>query len=738
MVKKLDVVDQQKFNDEVEKYESKKWWKKIGPLSSNPPSPDTLVVFPIKAKKVGSSTPVRPVLDARLRNLHSPPGSYCGPSISTILLDLRLRYKRCSRVMVRDASSAFYRVRLEPGSVVELVANGILYRSLRLCFGLRAGPCCLWTALIFVLDRSLAELPEEVQKHLWNCAIYLYLDDLTLVIDEGGDSSYVINGKSVGDILIDKVTEVASRYGFDFPQAKGFDSGTQKCFKHLGINWLFDNSGPGTFSFSCVKHEIGSFRDSNGLLKSKWSKRDIYSVSATVSSGCDPLLIHGRERLAGDILKILCGVQAKGYGWDDEFDILPSTPIHTTLTRCFEVIEQYLKHDCVHMVHELQPQDELHIYVDASSVAWSWVMYGFSVNDANEYELQSAAGIFKGSQYNYHINRKELIALSKAVLAVHGALCGRREHPLVSRVIFYSDSQTVCRWTNNKSSVKSVERVVVRRLTEAIRETIDDLKSVGTTVLVKKVDTKENRADELSRLPLLWGYDQLNFDCPVKPIFHDSVHAVQGGDISSLVSDSSDELEPELLVGVLARDSLKHLQRQSPFWKPVVEFVESGRKGRPLASVLKAAERVRLTSDGVLMGLRFPHGSELQDAREVYIVPGDTVEGRNLSFRICLSIHNGNHYNPRYLRYEVSRKFGINGLSKLCSMVYRQCQRCQDALVTRFYRGSMGYTDIPTSCVWDSVCCDIAGPFPRDVDTNFTAALVCVDMYSHYAIIIGL
>ncbi|EER13891.1 hypothetical protein Pmar_PMAR014942 [Perkinsus marinus ATCC 50983] len=394
--------------------------------------------------------------------------------------------------------------------MVELVANGNLYRCSRLCFGLRAGPCCLWSALVFILDRALSEIPDEIKAHLWDCAIYLYLDDLTVIINEGGESPRLVDGKSIGDILLDKIIEVAGRYGFDFPKAKGFDSMTQRSFKHLGILWVFGKDSPGSLGFSCIKHKIGTIRDNDGKIKTMWTKRSLYSVSAIASSGCDPLLIHGSERLASDVLKIVGGALASGLKWDDEFVVDPKNPAYHVLSSCLDTLETYQNSECYHSVCQLQPEDELHVYVDASSVAWSWVMMSYSVENQTESLLQSSAGIFKDGARSYHINRKELIALSKAVLAIHGVLSGKCKHPLISQVVVYSDSQTVCRWTTtNRCSVKSLERVVVRRLTESIREIITDLESTGVSVVVRKVATDANKADALSRLPLLWGYDQL-------------------------------------------------------------------------------------------------------------------------------------------------------------------------------------------------------------------------------------
>ncbi|KAF4680097.1 hypothetical protein FOZ60_014051, partial [Perkinsus olseni] len=49
MVEKMEEAEQVKFLAEVQNYEHKLWWKKIGSVETNPPSPGTLVVFPVRA-----------------------------------------------------------------------------------------------------------------------------------------------------------------------------------------------------------------------------------------------------------------------------------------------------------------------------------------------------------------------------------------------------------------------------------------------------------------------------------------------------------------------------------------------------------------------------------------------------------------------------------------------------------------------------------------------------------------
>ncbi|KAF4649829.1 hypothetical protein FOL46_001464, partial [Perkinsus olseni] len=711
MVGRLSPQDKDLYEKEVAKYVDKGWWRVVGPVTTTPYSSSALVVFPVRSRKPGASTPIRPVLDARLRNIHGPASSYEGPCIDAILLNIRLRWHPQSRVLTRDASSAFYRVRMSPSSMVELLADGMVYHSWRLCFGLRAGPCCLWSALTFVLDVSIAELPADMRSRLFGCAFYLYLDDLTLVIDGGADPE-----SSLAETIISKVVEVAARYGFDFPEIKGYDSVSIHRFKHLGIWWEFDE---GDLSFSCPKFTLGTVKNAQGEYKTSWTRRELYSVAACVSSGCDPLLIHGKERLAGDVLKILCGYVGKNKDWDESSEIDTRGPSYKVLCSCIKVIEDHVKQQCHHPV---QHPDQLEVHVDASSIGWAWAMFGVSTVTGDSWLIQSAAGVFKTkNQRSSHINRKELAALAKAMVAVHAALSGKRQRPLIPLVKVCCDSQTVVRWTASngiRSSSKSLERVIVRRLIQSIREIMDDLRSVGVNFKLEKVTSEDNRADSLSRAASDWGFDQLEISDPSDDaaLFpaSEAIHAVQG--------DERDKCaQPDLPVGATAREAVRSLQEKSPLWSKVVVYLKTGGKADP--KVLHAAQEKRIDSEGLLVALRYPGGSTLQSPREVIVIPCDFDEGKAEALRIIKVFHESTHHNARYLSWEVSRFFLIDGLARLARLVCQGCERCQNAITTRFYAGAMGFTDTTAACVWDVVACDIAGPFKPDKDYGFVAAL---------------
>ncbi|KAF4742621.1 hypothetical protein FOZ62_013966, partial [Perkinsus olseni] len=301
----------------------------------------------------------------------------------------------------------------------------------------------------------------------------------------------------------------------------------------------------------------------------------------------------------------------------------------------------------------------LEVHVDASSIGWAWAMFGVSTVTGDSWLIQSAAGVFKTkNQRSSHINRKELAALAKAMVAVHAALSGKRQRPLIPLVKVCCDSQTVVRWTASngiRSSSKSLERVIVRRLIQSIREIMDDLRSVGVNFKLEKVTSEDNRADSLSRAASDWGFDQLEISDPSDDaaLFpaSEAIHAVQGGERDKCA-------QPDLPVGATAREAVRSLQEKSPLWSKVVVYLKTGGKADP--KVLHAAQEKRIDSEGLLVALRYPGGSTLQSPREVIVIPCDFDEGKAEALRIIKVFHESTHHNARYLSWEVSRFFLID------------------------------------------------------------------------------
>ncbi|KAF4646542.1 hypothetical protein FOZ61_005679, partial [Perkinsus olseni] len=134
----------------------------------------------------------------------------------------------------------------------------------------------------------------------------------------------------------------------------------------------------------------------------------------------------------------------------------------------------------------------LEVHVDASSIGWAWAMFGVSTVTGDSWLIQSAAGVFKTkNQRSSHINRKELAALAKAMVAVHAALSGKRQRPLIPLV-----KMDGIKWYS------------------IFQEIMDDLRSVGVNFKLEKVTSEDNRADSLSRAASDWGFDQLEISDP--------------------------------------------------------------------------------------------------------------------------------------------------------------------------------------------------------------------------------
>ncbi|KAF4652552.1 hypothetical protein FOL47_011030 [Perkinsus chesapeaki] len=218
LLKKLSPDEVNKYDTELEKYISKGWWVDDGPAKTI--NPGDLVSFPVRSKDPSKSTSVRPVLDARRRNSCSPFASYPGAPIASILANLRLCWKKGSQIQTRDASAAFYRVRLTPSSAVTVGARRRRYRSLRLVFGLRSGPACLWAALTWILDCAYTRLTEQERAIIGQGMIYLYLDDFTFV--------WPPEAIEMGNKYVNLVKETAKWFGFELPLHKGHNSQVDK------------------------------------------------------------------------------------------------------------------------------------------------------------------------------------------------------------------------------------------------------------------------------------------------------------------------------------------------------------------------------------------------------------------------------------------------------------------------------------------------------------------------------
>ncbi|KAF4648943.1 hypothetical protein FOL47_002623, partial [Perkinsus chesapeaki] len=484
LFKKLKGYEMEAFKEEISRYLDNEWWH---PARGEKVEGPSLLVFPLPSP--GRSTRCRPIIDARDYNRRLPTCSYSGPTITQVVNDLRLRWRPHSRILTADCAQAFYRVRLlQP---VSLSVQGLQYLSWRLVFGLGIGPSGLYTVLAHLLSVAYFQLSAQDQALLLNASFYIYLDDITIMVPR--------DASRAADHFLLEMEKVFLLAGFELPFTKRHDSDVDCSFQHLGLNWKFED---GNFFISCRKPIPLSIRLPDGSFNMKWTARLLLGIAGCGGTGVDPCRLHSDTRLAGDLLRSIAGKAAK-HGMDKEVCIETDVNKMNVVSTCFGILEKASPDGCVHWCYG---GSKLECYVDASPIGYGWCISVLNEALVQQWALAEHAGVWWGSKTSYHINRKELIAISSLVLYLHGMICGQNTcSPPIESIVIYADSQTALRWLEKRISSKSIEKVAVLRLVCCINELVSDIRTCGVTVTYKKIDGASNSADRLSRLIEKWG-----------------------------------------------------------------------------------------------------------------------------------------------------------------------------------------------------------------------------------------
>ncbi|EER02796.1 hypothetical protein Pmar_PMAR022222 [Perkinsus marinus ATCC 50983] len=248
----------------------------------------------------------------------------------------------------------------------------------------------------------------------------------------------------------------------------------------------------------------------------KWTARLLLGIAGCGGTGVDPCRLHCEARLAGDLLRSIAG---KGMKEADELlSIENGSADFNIISSCFTTLEEYSAQRCEHWCYG---GSSLVCFVDASPVGYGWcikvvngtvpisdIIPELSKPNTEVWDLAEQAGIWLSTkaQRSWHINRKELAAIGKLMLYLHGMLCSHRTiGPPISSIFVYADSQTALRWMENRVGAKSIEKVAVQRLVCCINELVSDIRASGITVTYGKVEGALNPADRLSRLVEKWG-----------------------------------------------------------------------------------------------------------------------------------------------------------------------------------------------------------------------------------------
>ncbi|KAF4648847.1 hypothetical protein FOZ61_002088 [Perkinsus olseni] len=265
--------------------------------------------------------------------------------------------------------------------------------------------------------------------------------------------------------------------GFELPLSKRHDSDRDPEFKHLGLDWSFRQ---GNLVLSCRKSTPSGLRLSDGSFNMRWSARLLLGIAGCGGTGVDPCRLDCDARLAGDLLRSIVGKASK-HGMDNKVCLDDDVAKSKILSSCFTTPESYSVQRCEHWCYG---GSRLECFGDASPVGYGWCIEVPSGTDTlSRWSLAEHSDVWWGAKASYHINRKELMAISSAILYLHGMFCGHRTiSPPVSSITIYADSQTALRWLEKRIDAKSIEKVAVQRLVCCINELVSDIRACGIMV----------------------------------------------------------------------------------------------------------------------------------------------------------------------------------------------------------------------------------------------------------------
>ncbi|KAF4648290.1 hypothetical protein FOL46_003111, partial [Perkinsus olseni] len=261
------------------------------------------------------------------------------------------------------------------------------------------------------------------------------------------------------------------------------------------------------------------------LSQSVWTKRELFAAAGHASVGNDILLQHPELRALGDLLRRLAG--SKQSSWDSPLAICGSATDNSTASD-----------------------------MDGNLPSW---------------ELAASSTTWKGAQLVYHINRLELVSLSRLVLWIVDTLGSSPPAPLRT-IVFNCDSSVVLNWVRRgRTSTKTTERLSVKRILNNVNELLCALSDGGIVIRYKKIEGGLNqRADGLSRLVQEYQYDDIFSSNKVV----DDVDVVTRGGRSSVPPPSGNSDVPSIPPEV--RQRFIDAQSSSPSLKVIIRALQSG------------------------------------------------------------------------------------------------------------------------------------------------------------------
>jgi hypothetical protein len=467
-IDRLSDTQQTEWRKQIDGYVEQKWWIESQDRNSRSPA---ATVFPVLQCSEKTTT-VRPCSDFRLLNDISPRVSSTTPSVGQAVWRLRCGLQPGDEIHQLDLAKAFYRIHTHvtaEGEKLPLVLKigNKQYTSNRLVFGLACGPQALICSQL-ITDVLVQE-----------CANIMLSDDCKVSIPIAVMDDFIHTGSA------EKCSQTIRLYdifwqlsGFDCPGNKRAKWNSVTPVRWLGQHYLWDTKKG---KLSMVRSPI-SFQS-----RTQWTKRQSFAAAGQFTTNtCS--LPEALARTHADCVRAIAG---KTQPWDAKLSSDQNKLISFHLGEALKSWDNAREQDQdIALLHGISSVD---LFTDASAAGMGMVL------SAQGKTLFAEGKLFKESSKSWHVNRRELYALARAVLRTDSLIDGLK----ITNITAHTDSRVARAQTDPWRNItsKSLERQVLMRLKNCINEISSFWKLRGTTFTVKYIQGETNiHADALSRV----------------------------------------------------------------------------------------------------------------------------------------------------------------------------------------------------------------------------------------------
>ena len=462
---RLPVQQKNQFDELVSEYVKAGWWSRIQPKELKDICPADVFLHK------GGTSKARLVCDFRPFNALFKDVSSTVPLIDHLLL--LLRTESLPYVFLGDCSKAFYRVALSPP--LPLRAGPNVFMCSRVSFGLSMGPETLRCSLGLLMNAWRAAVSPSERGFL-----SVYIDDFQLLC----------NCPNLPWSLL----HLLRRCGFAVSKKK-FQMGFP--LKVFGTVLDRNPRSDGVVSVAAMSPPLENLASIVDQVKKAPTKRLVFELAGRV--GYDPLKTAPTLRLIADLTRSLAG--RSRVKWDS-----PLQFPNTESQKMFEELISWLgnaaeeRQSQIYYTETGHQLPNLTLSTDASIFG-----YGYTV-EFNKHLVQQSAHAWKASQFSYHSNRLEGLALLTGMRTVAKFLEFRKSVAFGSfptpSIEVRSDSKSALAWAHGRppTDVKGLEYRMIIRLQAALTEELTVLKSLSSACAATHLPGEENPADALSRL----------------------------------------------------------------------------------------------------------------------------------------------------------------------------------------------------------------------------------------------